>query len=231
MKKRVHIFGVLCWFTVFLPGLCLGQVNAGIEIGTNGVDSFHLAIGDYFKVSEEQINNCQKQNIPDEELPVVFFIAQRANVEPSAVLAVHASGLTWMQVAMHFRLNPRIFFTNLPGNAVSHTPYEKGYGFYKDRKNRVNLSDADIVNFVNLKFVSEHYGDDPKEIIQMRASGKSFRDINDNYWKKKEEVKWDVEDPPAPEGDKKKDGDVPKRHHGRRGGGMGPRQDQDQDAH
>lgn len=225
MKRNGFIFGLLCSLLAAWPSLAGAQVNAGLSLGGNGGDSFHLAIGDYFKVSEDQINDCQKQNISDEELPVVFFIAQRANVEPAAVLAVHTSGLNWMQVAMHFRLNPRIFFISMTQETVAHTPYEKGFAYYHDRKDRVNLSDGDIVNFVNLKFISEHYGYDPKEVIQMRASGKSFRDINDHYWQKKEQAQWDVDVPANGGADNKTDGDAPKPRHGHRGGGMGHHQD------
>jgi hypothetical protein len=93
-----------------------------------------------------------------------------------------------MQIAYHFRLNPRIFYT--PGNYAG-TPYEHGYNAFRGH-GRINLSDADIVNFVNLKFVSEHYGHDPAEIAQMRAKGQSFRDITVGYDSKKEAVEWDA---------------------------------------
>jgi hypothetical protein len=158
-------------------------------------DSFYAAIENYFKVSEDQIKACQQQNIAEEEIPVVFFIAQRGSVDPNAVLTVRSEGLNWMQTAYHFHLNPRIFFEPLPANVLARTPYEKSYGYYKGHSSRINLSDADITNWVNLKFLTEHYGYDPQEIIQMRSAGKSFRDINTYYANKKEAVGWDVDQP------------------------------------
>ena len=40
--------------------------------------------------------------------------------------------------------------------------------------NRITLIVVDIVNFVNLKFVSEKYGHTPAEIVKMRAKGDNF---------------------------------------------------------
>ena len=40
------------------------------------------------------------------------------------------------------------------------------------------MSDVDIVNFVNLKFVSQHLGFSMNEVIKLRSSGKNFVDID-----------------------------------------------------
>ena len=188
------IFLVLLMICAFF-GTASADEGDGVVSPNAPPDSFYAVMEDYFKVSEDQIKTCQPMNISEEEIPVVFFITQRAGVDPQAAVIVRSSGLSWMQVADHFHLNPRIFFVPLPANGASNGPYEKGYGTYKSRKNRINLSDADIINWVNLKFLSEYYGYDPQEIIQMRSAGKSFRTINSYYADKKEEVKWDLEEP------------------------------------
>ncbi|HTC22457.1 MAG TPA: hypothetical protein VK859_16500 [bacterium] len=158
-------------------------------------NNFHLAVMDYFRVSEQQVTDAEQSGISDEELPVVFFMAQRTNLGPEAVTTVHSSGLNWMQVAFHFRLNPWIFYTFLPGDAAAHTPFEKACGEYKNPNNNINLTDKDMVNLVDLKFLSEYYGRDPKEIVQRRSSGKTFQEINDDYWRRKDEnsLQWDMD--------------------------------------
>jgi hypothetical protein len=193
MRKILLFLGVTALAVVASPWTAQAQVNVGVAIGSNGVDAFHLAIGDYFKVSTEQIQNCQESGIPDEEHPVVFFIAQRANVSPEAVILLRTHGWSWMQIALHFRLNPRIFYT---AGDYAGTPYANGQRVFIGHGRKINLSDADIVNFVNLKFISEHYGRDPHEIAQMRASGRNFRDINNGYMQKKEVMEWDAKERP-----------------------------------
>jgi hypothetical protein len=158
-------------------------------------DSFHSAVIDYFKVSEQQLTDAQNSGILEEELPVVFLIAQRANVGPEAVEALHSSNLNWMQSAFYFHLSPWAFYTPLPPDGAAKTPYEKGYEQYKNRKGRINLNDSDMINFADLKFLSEYYGRDPKEIIQMRAAGKTFLEINEAYWRKKDNIQFDVDMP------------------------------------
>jgi hypothetical protein len=187
-------------FLVFLMFFAFSVEASADENGDAGVtaapvDSFYSAMESYFRVSEDQVKLCQEANISDEETPLVFFMAQRAGVDPQAVLIVRTGGMSWMQTAYHFQLNPKVFFVSLPANSVARSPYEKSYGFYKGHSSRVNLSDIDMLNWVDLKFLSEYYGYDPQEIIQMRSAGKSFRDINSYYAGKKEQVEWDVDDP------------------------------------
>ena len=182
------LVGTLLLFFCLIWGAVSVQADGGN--GTAG-DSYYTALKSYFKVSDAQIASCQQGGIQDEELPVVFFIAQRANVDSDAVVVVHSSSLSWMQVAAHFHLNPRIFFIPIQG-VLKNTPYAQGYSYYQNRKDRVNLTDDDMINFVNLKFIAEHYARNPMEIVQMRTLGKSFRDINQVYANAKDEARWDV---------------------------------------
>jgi hypothetical protein len=61
-------------------------------------------------------------------------------------------------------------------------PYGKAYGHYRNKPrkkwNTIVLRDDDVVNLVNLKFVSEHYRRPPDEVIRLRSRGKHFVVIN-----------------------------------------------------
>jgi hypothetical protein len=162
------------------------------------VDKFYSALMDYFKVTEPQITNAGTGGTTDDELAAAFFIAQRARLEPEAATGMRASGLSWMQVAFHYQLNPWIFYTFISGSP-SHGPYQSAFDKFNKPTLKINLTDADIVNLANLKFLSEYYGRDPKEIVQKRASGKTFRQINEGYWNQKgtHDYGWDVADPNA----------------------------------
>ena len=89
--------------------ILLATVGFSVKAMAEG-DNYHLALQDYFKVSEQQVADAKTTGITDEELPVVFFMAQRNNLGPESVTNVHSSGLNWMQVAYHFRLNPLVFY-------------------------------------------------------------------------------------------------------------------------
>jgi hypothetical protein len=160
------------------------------------VDKFHSALMDDFKVTEQQVTDARVSGVTDDELALSFFIAQRARLEPEAVTGIHASGMSWMQVAFHYQLNPWIFYTFLSASP-SNSPYKAAYDKFNKPTFKINLTDPDLVNLANLKFLSEYYGRDPKDIVQKRASGKTFREINDDYWNQKcvHDYGWDVVNP------------------------------------
>ncbi len=49
--------------------------------------------------------------------------------------------------------------------------------------NTIRLTDAEIVDFVNLRFISEYHSYSPEEVIRMRSAGAGFITINDNIKK------------------------------------------------
>ena len=68
-------------------------------------------------------------------------------------------------------------------------PYGKAWGHYKKNKKRkhkaIRFTDTEIVAFVNLKFISQHYGHSPDDVAKMRSNGKSFIKINGEVKKKR----------------------------------------------
>lgn len=180
-------------FKIFVLSLGLfmasGSASAGVDIGLSidkdGIKGFYLAIGDHYSVSEKVIVEVRQQKIPDEDLPVVFFLARNANVKPGVIIKLRLSGKTWMEIALHYGLTAEIFYVPLanPG-----PPYGKAWGHAKKKhKERVamRLSDGEIVASVNLRFISDHYGYPPDEVAKLRREGKSYISINAEVKKKK----------------------------------------------
>jgi len=180
MKKM--ILAACC--ALLLGGVIAAQAEAGISVGaaidSDGVKSFHVAVGDHFRVQEKEVLVVRKRNIPDDELPVVFFLAARAKVAPGVIVDLRLGGKSWMDITAHYGLGPDIYYVPLkrdPG-----PPYGKAWGHIKkhkaNKKHQFRLADADIVNFVNLKFIAEHHGCSPDEVVKMRANKQSFVSIN-----------------------------------------------------
>jgi len=151
-------------------------VNLGVSIDDEGLRGFHLAIGEYFHVPEREVVVVRERKIPEEELPVIFFLARKVHVEPKVIVDMRLGGKSWMQITLHYGLSPEIFYIVLkedPG-----PPYGKAYGYFKNRKRtewaHIALADNDIINLVNLRFVSEHYRYAPEEIVRLRGRGDSF---------------------------------------------------------
>lgn len=185
LKWFTLIFAAILAIYVARPGQA--DVNVGLSIGENGLQSFYLAIGSYYNVPEKTVVVVHERRIPDEELPVVFFLAQQAKVSPDVVINLRLSGQSWMDIAFHYGLTAQAFY--VPLAVVPGPPYGKAYGYYKNRPQskwkEIRLSDADIVNFMNLKFVSGYYGYSPDEIVKMRGAGKGFVTISNEVKKSK----------------------------------------------
>ena len=163
------------------------QVSTGISIGKEGVQGFYFAIGEYYHLPEKEVIVVHERRVPDEELPVVFFIAREAHVALSVIIDLRLSGKSWWEITVHYGLSPEIFY--VPVEVVPGPPYGKAYGYYKKKPRKewksIVLSDVDVVNFVNLRFMTEHYGYRPEEVIRMRSAGKSFVVIHDEVIKGK----------------------------------------------
>ncbi len=176
--KLAIVMGVV--IVCLTAGLARAQVTAGVKIDQDGLKGFYLAVGDHFKVAAEKVETVREERIADDELPVVFFLAARAGVSPDVIIKLRHSGKSWMEITTDFGLNAGIFY--VPVTSDPGPPYGKAYGHFRNRERsdwgHIWLSDDDVVNFVNLRFISEHYDYSPDEVIKMRQNGDDFVNIN-----------------------------------------------------
>jgi hypothetical protein len=153
---------------------------------------FYLAVGDYFRVPEREVTIIRERRIPDEEIPVVLFLAARARVAPSVVIDLRLGGRSWMDITLHLKLSPEIYYVPVKGE-VKGPPYGKAYGYYKNKNRKdwgkIVLSNPEIINLVNLRFISEYHHFAPEEVIRLRADGNNFVVINDEVKKGKAKEK------------------------------------------
>lgn len=151
----------------------------GPHAGDEGLRSFHLSIGEYYRVQPREIVIVRDRIHDEDELPVVFFIAKHARVKPAVIIKMRESGQSWMSISRRFGLGPDIYYYALPRHPFA-GPYGRAYEHFKrDRRSwkHARLDDSDIVNLINLRYMSEHYGCPPERIIQLRSEGNRFSDI------------------------------------------------------
>lgn len=183
------VFTLLLVLSISNP--CKADVDIGVSIGDDGIKSFYLAIGNHYNVPEKEIIIVRKKNIPDDELPIVYFLARKAGVSPGVIIKLRLGGKSWWEITVHFGLNAGIYYVPVKSNPGP--PYGKAYGHFKNKKknewHKIVLTDLEIINFVNLRFISEHYGYSADEVIKMREKGKSFVVINTEVKKNKGQAK------------------------------------------
>jgi len=181
-KMKKLVIGLVALSCLMGATAAQAQVQVGISGGSNGISNFYLSVGSYFKVPPAQVTVIRQRRIPDEQIPVVLFIAQRSHRTPEDVMVLRNEGFSWMDVALRCGLGPDVFYVQTT-NAIG--PYARPYGYYqkynKKQWRRIRLSDDDVVNFVNLRFISEKYRATPDEVVAMRAKGRSFVNIDQDW--------------------------------------------------
>lgn len=204
MAKRIPVLALAVVFMLSPAAAVNAGISFGLSANDEGVNGFYLGISDYNNVPQKEVIAVKKMGIPDDELPVAFYMAAQARVKPEEIVKLRVAKTPWARIAERYKVQPAAF--NLQVSApVTGKAYGSIYRDFNGRKkvtrwNQVRLSDSDIINSVNLRFVSDHYGYSPEEVIRMREAGKDFVSIhgdvrkmyksrhNDrNYWKNRDD--------------------------------------------
>ncbi len=180
LTSRPYSLPILLGALLCLSTAASAEVSFGLGFNSQGLDSFYLNISNYYHVPQDRVVYVRDSRIPDDEIPVVFFLATQARVGPEVIVQRRLSGESWMSIMLFYRLSPAILY--VPVSVVPGPPYGNAYGYYrkypKHRWNKIRMADADIVNFVNLRFMSEHHGYKPEEVFKLRSEGRRFHEIS-----------------------------------------------------
>jgi hypothetical protein len=179
LGKLAAVFSLLAWVAV-AHGATTGVESAPKE--DQAVRGFYLAIRDYFRIPEPEIVSLKEKGLSYDELPVLFFIAERSQTEVQRVMEMRLAGKTWTEIAFRLGLTPDVFYVPVT-TVVTSAPYNHAYKGYSRKPKRewktVSLTERDVENLVNLRFLSGNYGCAPEKVIEMRAAGKTFLQINE----------------------------------------------------
>ncbi len=158
------------------------RVDVGAAVVDGSIRNFYLAIGEYYRVPEREVVVIRARHIPHQEVPVVLYIAQKSHVDPGVIIDLRLREKSWMEISLQFGLGPEIYY--VPLREVSGPPYGNAYGHYKHTPKHqwknIELDDDEVVNLVNLRFISGYYKYAPDAVVRMRSGGKDFVVINED---------------------------------------------------
>jgi uncharacterized membrane protein YgcG len=183
MHFRTLAGSLVIFAAAFTPSAGVAQtaVNVSARVG-----DFHVAVANYYQVPEREVVVIRERRIPDDELPVVFFIAREARVPATRVMEMRQAGRSWWDISVRFGLRPDVYY--VPVAATPGPPYGHAYGHYKKPKSQwknIVLTDADVVNLVQLRFFSEHYRVPPERVIESKGRSRNvvamYSDMNTRY--------------------------------------------------
>lgn len=182
---------LLAAWLLFSPARSEADISIGVTFGKDGLQDFQMAVSDYFRSSAKEFLEIRGRGISYQEVPVVLYLASRARVRPEVIIEMRLGGKSWFEISVHFRLSPSIFYVPLRAKVVG-PPYGNAYGYYRNKPRRtwktITLTDEDVVNLVNLKFLSEHHRVAADRVVEMRGAGKDFLVINEEIVRGKQEA-------------------------------------------
>jgi hypothetical protein len=152
---------------------------------------FWVAIGDYFRAPDQEISIVRAQRIPNDEFAAIFYLSQRAGVTVQAVIDLRKAGRSYAEITDLFQLSPAIFY--VPIKTDPGPPFGQAYGHFKKHPKsewkKIQLADDDIINLVNLRFISNQCKVSPEDVINLRTTSKTYVQVLDETVKFAAEAK------------------------------------------
>jgi len=164
-------------FVTLTASMGAGKAHAQTPISVSAhIGDFHVAVANYYHVPEREVIVIRERRIPDDEIPVALFIARHAGVPWGRVVDMRLRGDSWWDISVRLGVSPEVYY--VPVAVVSGPPYGRALGHYKKKHRKewrtIVLTDADVVNLVELRFLSEHYRVPPERVIEMRGRDRDF---------------------------------------------------------
>lgn len=139
------------------------------------------AIADYYEVSLDAVQTAYEAGILADELPVLFFIAEQSNASPVSLTASRNSGQSWSKIGAGQDVTSGDFYVHST-DRIRSSAYRGIYSKFSDLKRsefaQVKLTDTEIINLANLRFLYKHYHYSQRVIMNWAGEGKGFAKIN-----------------------------------------------------
>ncbi len=119
-------------------------------------------------VATRVVQRCPR---PENDYPVILFLARAAKRSPDQVLDLWLTRLSWAEIMYELKVPPSVLFAGLdrdPG-----PPYGKAWGRYKQHrgKGKFVIADRDVAELVKLQIASRHDQVSPYRVIAERQKG------------------------------------------------------------
>lgn len=162
--------------------LSASEFDIGISGSERGISGFSLSVGDYYRVPQREIVMIER-SIPRDEMGVVYFLSQRSHRRANYIADLRLRGISWWDISIRLGLDPRTLYV-VNSHRYSGPPYGQAYGYHNEGK-RHRLRDAEIVELVNVRFLSAYHGVSVDDVISHRRGGEGYMNIDNRYREKK----------------------------------------------
>ncbi len=174
MKRSVYLALI-----IGLLGTSLGasSFDIGVSGSESGINGFSLSIGDYYRVPQQEVVVIER-SIPRDEMSVVYFLARESHRDARYISDLRVRGGSWWDISLRLGLDPSTLYV-VDSHRHSGPPYGKAYGYSRDKRH--HLRDAEIIELVNVRFLSDYHHISPDDVIDRRRGGERYNHIDEHY--------------------------------------------------
>jgi hypothetical protein len=147
-------------------------VDVSARLPAEAPPEYCQAVAQYFHLTERALIAAVREWRHYDDLPVVFWLAVNSDASARDVLELRRKGKDWYAIFGQLGVSPRELL--LETDKVVGAPFLRVYERLADPNRKVLLTDQDIVNLANLKFLTKHYQRTPLEIMEHRANGEEY---------------------------------------------------------
>lgn len=148
--------------------LALALILAAPAVTSAQSQAYLDAVSDHFDVARDEVEILSGWGIPDGEIPVVLSISRIAGVSPDAVLALRRGGRSWAELSNRYGVSAARLHVRLPDDADAGV-LARLYDEYRSRPSTawvsIEIRDDEMVNLVNLRFLSTYLSRSPAEVV------------------------------------------------------------------
>ena len=115
--------------------------------------------------------------VPESDLLVALHLARISGLDLDLIVGWRRSGMSWDAITRRAHRDAQIYYVVLPPDATG-PPYGRARGYWKKHgRCDLQLTDAEIREFVVVQALARHCKMEATEVVRMRAQGRSPRAI------------------------------------------------------
>lgn len=179
-KSLVFIAAILFTITVFEPSF---SQQTDKEVLWSPSSSLTYAMCHYYKAEQDVVTTLGKLLDNDDDVSVCLYLSQKSGIHPQDIMGMKRQGLPWKQIIKSLNVSPEEIFTESGMYEIFGVPakFKHSYGelkkWQKDPNHSMDLTDDDVRDLVQLRFVVVNFGAPCINVMRSRNSGRTWTEL------------------------------------------------------
>jgi len=119
----------------------------------------------------------------NDDVSVCLYLHKKTSIHPQNIMGLKRKGMSWKQIMKSLKFEPDALFTESGIYEIFGVPrkFKHSYGelkkWQKDPSHEMDLTDDDVRDLVQLRFIVRNFGVPPINVMRARNSGASWTNM------------------------------------------------------